>query len=53
MPPSSTSHAYSLRQQIAYYQGGRPVSSFVDRLTMREIGLLKQAFKAINDAAVG
>jgi CBS domain-containing protein len=40
-----------LRQQIADYQGGRPVCSFVDpdRLTTREIGLLKQAFKAIND----
>ena len=40
-----------LRQQIADYQGGRPLSSFVDpgRLTTREIGLLKQAFKAIND----
>ena len=40
-----------LRQQIADHQGGRPVSSFVDpdRLTTREIGLLKQAFKAIND----
>ena len=40
-----------LRQQIADYQSGRPLSSFVapDSLTVRETRLLKQAFKAIND----
>ena len=40
-----------LRQQIADYQSGRPLSSFVapDSLTVRETQLLKQAFKGIND----
>ena len=40
-----------LRQQIADYEAGRPVTSFVDpaTLTEREIDLLKDAFRAIND----
>ena len=40
-----------LRQQIADYEAGRPVSNFVDpaELTAREIDLLKDAFRAIND----
>jgi CBS domain-containing protein len=40
-----------LRQQIADYQAGRPVSNHVDpaALTEREVGLLKDAFRAIND----
>ena len=40
-----------LRQQIADYEAGRAVSSFVDPadLTAREIDLLKDAFWAIND----
>ena len=40
-----------LRQQIADYQAGRPVSNYVDpaELTAREIDLLKDGFRAIND----
>jgi CBS domain-containing protein len=40
-----------LRQQIADYEAGRPVSNFVDpsELTAREIDLLKDGFRAIND----
>jgi signal-transduction protein with cAMP-binding, CBS, and nucleotidyltransferase domain len=40
-----------LRQQIADYEAGQPVTSFVDpgTLTEREIDLLKDAFRAIND----
>jgi CBS domain-containing protein len=40
-----------LRQQIADYEAGRPVSNFVDpaALTAREVDLLKDAFRAIND----
>ena len=40
-----------LRQQIADYEAGRAISSFVDpaNLTAREIDLLKDAFRAIND----
>jgi CBS domain-containing protein len=40
-----------LRQQIADYEAGRPVTSFVDpaTLTRRETDLLKDAFRAIND----
>jgi signal-transduction protein with cAMP-binding, CBS, and nucleotidyltransferase domain len=40
-----------LRQQIADYQAGRPVSNHVDpdELTEREIDLLKDGFRAIND----
>ena len=40
-----------LRQQIADYEAGRAVSNFVDPadLTAREIDLLKDAFRAIND----
>jgi CBS domain-containing protein len=40
-----------LRQQIADYEAGRPVTSFVDpaTLTTRETDLLKDAFRAIND----
>ncbi|MCX8099711.1 MAG: DUF294 nucleotidyltransferase-like domain-containing protein [Geminicoccaceae bacterium] len=40
-----------LRQQIADYDAGRPVSNFVDprTLTDRERETLKDAFKAIND----
>ncbi|MGH6947228.1 MAG: putative nucleotidyltransferase substrate binding domain-containing protein, partial [Kiloniellales bacterium] len=43
-----------LRQQIADYQAGQPVSNFVDpaSLTAREIDLLKDAFRAINDFRV-
>ena len=39
-----------LRQQIADFQAGRPISNFVDPadLTAREIELLKDAFGAIN-----
>ena len=39
-----------LRQQVADFQAGRPVSNFVDpaTLTTREIGLLKDGFRAIN-----
>jgi CBS domain-containing protein len=40
-----------LRQQIADFQAGRPVSNFVDpaSLTGRETHLLKDSFRAIND----
>lgn len=40
-----------LRQQIADYEAGRPVSNFVDpaSLTAREIDLLKNGLRAIND----
>lgn len=40
-----------LRQQIADYRAGRPVSNYVDpeQLTARERDLLKRAFRAIND----
>jgi CBS domain-containing protein len=40
-----------LRQQIADYEAGRTVSNFVDPadLTAREIDLLKDAFRAINE----
>jgi signal-transduction protein with cAMP-binding, CBS, and nucleotidyltransferase domain len=40
-----------LRQQIADYEAGAPVSNFVDpsALTAREIGLLKAGLRAIND----
>jgi CBS domain-containing protein len=40
-----------LRQQIADYQAGRPVSNHVSpaALTERELGLLKDGFRAIND----
>jgi len=40
-----------LRQQIADFQAGRPVSNFVDPadLTARETELLKSSFRAIND----
>jgi signal-transduction protein with cAMP-binding, CBS, and nucleotidyltransferase domain len=40
-----------LRQQIADYEAGRPVSNFVDpaALTAREVDLLKDGFRAIND----
>ncbi|HZA65776.1 MAG TPA: putative nucleotidyltransferase substrate binding domain-containing protein [Geminicoccaceae bacterium] len=40
-----------LRQQIADYEAGRPVSNFVNpaELTAREIDLLKDGFRAIND----
>lgn len=40
-----------LRQQIADYEAGRPVSNHVDpaELTEREVGLLKDRFRAIND----
>jgi CBS domain-containing protein len=40
-----------LRQQIADYQAGRPVSNHVDpaELTARETDLLKDGFRAIND----
>jgi CBS domain-containing protein len=40
-----------LRQQIADYEAGRPVSNFVDPalLTAREIDLLKDGFRAINE----
>jgi CBS domain-containing protein len=40
-----------LRQQIADYEAGRPVSNFVapGDLTAREIDLLKDAFRAINE----
>jgi signal-transduction protein with cAMP-binding, CBS, and nucleotidyltransferase domain len=40
-----------LRQQIADFQAGRPVSNFVDPagLTVRETDLLKGGFRAIND----
>jgi CBS domain-containing protein len=40
-----------LRQQIADYRAGRPVSNHVDpaELTAREIDLLKNGFRAIND----
>jgi CBS domain-containing protein len=40
-----------LRQQIADYDAGRPVSNFVDPadLTAREIDLLKDALRAINE----
>ena len=39
-----------LRQQIADFQAGRPISNFVDPadLTAREIELLKDGFAAIN-----
>jgi CBS domain-containing protein len=39
-----------LRQQIADFQAGRPVSNFVDpaTLTARETALLKDGFRAIN-----
>jgi CBS domain-containing protein len=39
-----------LRQQIADYESGRPVSNYVDpaELTAREIDLLKDGFRAIN-----
>jgi CBS domain-containing protein len=40
-----------LRQQIADFEAGRPVSNFVDpaNLTGRETDLLKDGFRAIND----
>jgi signal-transduction protein with cAMP-binding, CBS, and nucleotidyltransferase domain len=40
-----------LRQQIADYEAGRRVTNFVDpaQLTAREVDLLKDAFRAIND----
>jgi len=40
-----------LRQQIADHEAGRPVSNFVDPagLTAREVDLLKDGFRAIND----
>ena len=40
-----------LRQQIADYDAGRRVSNFVDpaALTAREVDLLKDGFRAIND----
>jgi signal-transduction protein with cAMP-binding, CBS, and nucleotidyltransferase domain len=40
-----------LRQQIADYKAGRRVTNFVDpaQLTAREVDLLKDAFRAIND----
>jgi signal-transduction protein with cAMP-binding, CBS, and nucleotidyltransferase domain len=40
-----------LREQIADFQAGRPVSNFVDPadLTGRETDLLKDSFRAIND----
>jgi CBS domain-containing protein len=40
-----------LRQQIADYEAGRAVSNFVDPadLTARELDLLKDAFRVIND----
>jgi signal-transduction protein with cAMP-binding, CBS, and nucleotidyltransferase domain len=40
-----------LRQQIADFQAGRPVSNFIDPagLTGRETDLLKDSFRAIND----
>jgi len=40
-----------LRQQIADFQAGRPISNFVDPadLTGRETDLLKDSFRAIND----
>jgi CBS domain-containing protein len=40
-----------LRQQIADFQAGRPVSNFVDPtdLTLRETDVLKSSFRAIND----
>jgi signal-transduction protein with cAMP-binding, CBS, and nucleotidyltransferase domain len=40
-----------LRQQIADYEAGRPVTNFVDpaALTAREVDLLKDGFRAIND----
>ena len=40
-----------LRQQIADYRAGRPVSNFVDpaALTAREVDLLKDGFRAINE----
>ena len=40
-----------LRQQIADYEAGRRVSNFVDAaaLTPREVDLLKDGFRAIND----
>ncbi|MGH6905447.1 MAG: putative nucleotidyltransferase substrate binding domain-containing protein, partial [Geminicoccaceae bacterium] len=43
--------ALQLRQQIADYAAGRPVSNYVDpaELTAREIDLLKDGFRAIND----
>jgi CBS domain-containing protein len=43
-----------LRQQIADYRAGQPVSNFVDpaSLTTREVDLLKDAFRAINDFRV-
>ena len=43
-----------LRQQIADYQAGQPVSNFVDPagLTARETELLKDAFRAINEFRV-
>ena len=39
-----------LRQQVADFQAGRPVSNFVDpaTLTTREVSLLKDGFRAIN-----
>jgi signal-transduction protein with cAMP-binding, CBS, and nucleotidyltransferase domain len=43
--------ALQLRQQIADYEAGRQVSNFVDpaELTAREIDLVKDGFRAIND----
>jgi signal-transduction protein with cAMP-binding, CBS, and nucleotidyltransferase domain len=40
-----------LRQQSADYRAGRPVSNFVDpaALTPREVELLKDSFRAINE----
>jgi CBS domain-containing protein len=40
-----------MRQQIADYQAGEPVSNFVDpdTLTERELDMLKDGFRAIND----
>ena len=40
-----------LRQQIADHEAGRPVSNYVDpaELTAREVDLLKDGFRAIND----
>jgi CBS domain-containing protein len=40
-----------LRQQIADYRAGRPVSNFVDprALTEREVDLLKDSLRAVND----
>ena len=44
-------HRAAARQQIADYEAGRPVSNLVDpaELTAREIDLLKDGFRAIND----